>query len=106
MTMLLLLSVLGSTPPQLQNPDQILMREYPGDALFEAAEGVVRVSLRIGKNGRAKGCKVVQSSGYRSLDLATCRNLQGRARFTPATDDAGNVVEGSYKYEMTWRLSR
>jgi protein TonB len=101
---LMFLASLASLAAQASAPPQTMMDEYPADALREGAQGLVRVTLRIGTNGRVKSCKVIKSSGHRSLDLATCRNLQARARFTPATDDAGNPREDDYQYEINWRL--
>jgi len=98
------LPALALAMSQASTQPQTMMDEYPADALRDRAQGLVRVNLRIGTNGRVKGCKVIKSSGHRSLDLATCRNLQVRARFKPATDDAGNAVEDDYEYEMNWRL--
>jgi TonB family protein len=103
-TMSILLAAIALIAAQAPAPPQAMTEEYLSDALREGAQGLVRVNLRIGTNGRVKGCKVIKSSGHRSLDLATCRNLQARARFTPATDDAGNLIENDYEYEMNWRL--
>ena len=78
--------------------------DYPVDALNRNEQGTTTVELRIDENGRVSGCSVQESSGSRSLDAATCKVLRQRARFTPATDDAGRPVPDSYTQRITWRL--
>ncbi len=78
--------------------------DYPETAIDREEQGSVRVSLQIGTTGRVTGCSVTSSSGSRTLDQATCRILQSRARFTPATDSSGNPTSGSFSQTITWRL--
>lgn len=78
--------------------------DYPAAALRSEAEGTTRFSLTIGTNGRVTGCSVTGSSGNSSLDSATCRILQSRARYTPARDQNGNPTTGQDRGSVTWRL--
>jgi periplasmic protein TonB len=78
--------------------------DYPASALEREEEGAVTVSLTIGTNGRVSGCSVTSSSGSRALDQATCRILQGRARFTPARDSNGNPTTDTFTQRIRWQL--
>lgn len=78
--------------------------DYPASAIQLGQEGQVRVALRVDAVGRAVGCSVLESSRSANLDLATCRLLQSRARFTPAKDDKGQAVEGAVRTAVRWVL--
>lgn len=78
--------------------------DYPSQARREGREGVVGVSLRIGVDGIVSTCQVTRSSSTQALDEATCRLIQRRARFRPATDASGQAVEGSYSTSVRWVL--
>jgi protein TonB len=78
--------------------------DYPQDAIRNEETGTVTVSLSIGTNGRVTGCSVIGSSGSSSLDRATCRVLQSRARFTPAKLSNGQPTTDTYTQRITWRL--
>ena len=81
--------------------------DYPSRALRNEEQGTVRARLTIDSRGRVSGCTITQSSGSAELDSTTCRLLERRARFDPATDSNGNRVEGSYTTPpITWRIPR
>ena len=69
--------------------DLISQDDYPASALARREEGRVGFALEVGENGRVTGCTITRSSGSRVLDVATCRLMQSRARFTPALDSNG-----------------
>ena len=78
--------------------------DYPEAAAEANVTGSTTVSLQIGTTGRVTGCSVISSSGNRSLDAATCRVLESRARFTPARDSNGNATSDTKTQTVTWRL--
>lgn len=78
--------------------------DYPPSAIRAEEEGVVGISLRIDADGRIDSCTVTASSGHASLDQATCRLYQRRARFTPARDDAGTPVASTFTDRVRWQL--
>jgi protein TonB len=79
--------------------------DYPADAQHKGEEGTVQAALSIDASGRVTNCTIVRSSTYASLDDATCRILQRRARFRPARDAAGNpVADRIVAPPVTWRL--
>ena len=78
--------------------------DYPADAQMRDEQGTVRVELEIDRRGRVSRCNVLDSSGSSSLDSATCRILERRARFTAAHDSSGRAVRDTYIQSITWRL--
>jgi protein TonB len=58
----------------------------------------VLVSFDVQLNGRASGCRVIQSSGVASIDAETCRLVTAKLRFRPARDRQGNPVVERYGY--------
>ena len=80
--------------------------DYPARSLRDEVEGTTGFRLTIGRDGVPTGCTVTRSSGSADLDEATCRSLGKRARFSPATDAAGNPVEGSWTSRVRWEIPR
>jgi TonB family protein len=78
--------------------------DYPAEAVAKGEEGAVGFRLEVGANGRVTGCTIIQSSGSASLDSATCRLMQARARFTPAIDSRGRPTADSVASRLVWRL--
>jgi protein TonB len=78
--------------------------DYPARALREEREGTTRFRVIVGADGRVKGCEVTASSGSPDLDAATCANVAMRARFSPATDESGARVAGSYSSAVRWEI--
>jgi TonB family protein len=78
--------------------------DYPPSAIRHREQGTVRFRLDVGAQGRVTACTVVSSSGSAILDATTCRILRARARFTPATDGAGNPVADSVDGAIHWIL--
>lgn len=85
-------------------PSLISPGDYPPSALRNDEQGTVGFRLDIGADGRVRSCSVITSSGSSSLDAATCRIMHSRASFTPATNDKGQSVDGSYQGRIAWRL--
>ena len=56
------------------------------------------VAVRVQLDGRATGCKINRSSGVPAIDQWTCRLVETRLRFRPATDDRGRPVVAWYGY--------
>ena len=68
---------------------------WPGRAVSS-----FRVS--VGADGRVTDCSIVKSSGYESLDRATCSALLRRGRFYPARNAAGEAVAGQWSGQALW----
>jgi TonB family protein len=80
--------------------------DYPAAALAKGEQGTVEARLSIDETGRVSGCTILQSSGSRSLDDATCSILERRARFYPARDSQGRAIASSVVTPpVAWRLA-
>lgn len=77
--------------------------DYPAASLRAEEEGVVRVKFEINEQGRVDVCSVVQSSGFPRLDDATCKVIQRRWRYKPATE-GGKPVRSTQTQPVRWRL--
>ena len=80
--------------------------DYPPSALRNNEAGTVSFKLDVGPDGRVTNCTVTGSSGFADLDQTACRLLTRRARFTPAKDQAGNGIAGSYSSRFTWQIPK
>lgn len=78
--------------------------DYPSRALREEREGSTAFRVNIDASGRVTSCQVTRSSGHSDLDDATCKNIQRRARFRPATDGNGNEVSGTWSSQVRWQI--
>lgn len=68
---------------------------WPGEAM-------VAYRVWIGKDGRVARCMIVRSTGYGSLDRATCEALTRYGRFEPARDAEGRAVPGLWSGRTLW----
>lgn len=93
----------GSTPRPLNASSWVSIRDYPAESLTEHAQGTVGVQLAIDSEGYVSGCTVSSSSGFRSLDTATCSLIFMRGRFSPAHDAADQPTASIYATKVTWR---
>ncbi|WP_310474367.1 energy transducer TonB [Sandarakinorhabdus sp.] len=78
--------------------------DYPSASRAAEEEGVTRVSYVVGTDGRVSQCEVVQGSGFKRLDDATCSIIMRRFRFNPATRD-GQAVPERKTQPVRWRLT-
>ncbi|HWW58002.1 MAG TPA: energy transducer TonB, partial [Sphingopyxis sp.] len=80
--------------------------DYPRDASRAKIGGEVEVRFTIEASGRVSGCRVTRSSGDATLDETTCRLIEERFRFKPATNAAGAPVASPYGWRQSWWLER
>lgn len=76
--------------------------DYPVSSLRRNEQGAVRFELAVAADGAVRGCRITASSGFAELDAATCRLVTRRARFSAATGDAGQPVDGTYAGSIRW----
>lgn len=76
--------------------------DYSSSDIRAERQGTARFTLSIGTDGKVKSCSIVQSTGFASLDAATCKYVSRRARFETALDDAGAPATGSYSGSIRW----
>lgn len=80
--------------------------DYPFYDAVNNNEGMTTFLLTIGADGATTGCRIIESSGFRSLDAKTCELLLARAVFLPAEDREGRAVQSFYINRFWWRASR
>ena len=78
--------------------------DYPADDLRRGNQGITRFRLTVDARGKVQDCTVTGSSGFVSLDRVACAKLASRAKFTPATDEAGEKVAGTYASAVRWEI--
>lgn len=78
---------------------------YPAKALQEEREGVSRVAMTIGTDGRIAACQVTISSGHADLDAASCRAARTVVYF-PATNAAGEPIEKQVVQNLDWKIAK
>ncbi|WP_430637384.1 TonB family protein [Sphingomonas hankookensis] len=93
----------SSTPRPLNASSWVSIKDYPAESLTEHAQGTVGLELAIDPAGYVSGCTVSSSSGFRSLDTATCSLIFVRGRFSAAHDAAGRPTASMYATKITWR---
>ena len=79
--------------------------DYPVDAKRARQQGRVAILLTIGTDGRVKNCQITASSGFASLDAATCALAARRGRFYSKAGDDGTPVDYSYPLATRWDLT-
>jgi TonB family protein len=78
----------------------ITASDYPSGV---KAEGNTRFEMRVGADGKPQSCYITVSSGKEALDKATCNAFMRRARFSPAKDSSGRMIEGRYRGNVAWK---
>lgn len=91
----------GGRPAQRQS-GRLSDRDYPAAAMRAGAAGTVFVRFTVQPNGRVTNCMVTQSSGSSLLDQTTCRLIEARFRYRPATDAAGQPISEQVSTNFTW----
>ena len=76
--------------------------DYPADLGRSHVGGRVSVTFTVQVNGRATGCRVTRSSHVPELDALTCRIVEQRYRFHPATDSYGRPVPDEADLDHDW----
>ena len=74
-------------------------KDYPREvSRYWPRGGAVFIAVRVLPNGRATDCKINRSIGIPAIDQWTCRLVEERAVFRPATDKSGRPVAAWYGY--------
>jgi protein TonB len=88
-------------PPQ-QVAGALTNADYRAARAPNGAHGTVRVTFRVRSDGAADQCRVLTSSGVPVFDEATCRLIQQRFRFRPATGADGRPIDWTVRTDYTW----
>ena len=77
----------------------ITNRDYPAEvSRYWPQGGAVFIAVRVLPNGRATDCKINRSIGISAIDQWTCKLVEERAVFRPATDVNGRPVAAWFGY--------
>lgn len=77
--------------------------DYPASAIEREASGTVYFRLQVGPDGSPSACAVVQPVDP-DLDATTCRIVMTRGHFSPARDERGTAIAGTYSGRIRWVL--
>jgi protein TonB len=80
----------------------VTQNDYSPSDIRSERQGTARFTLGIGIDGKVTSCTILQSTGFDSLDAATCKFVSRRARFEAALDDSGAPIAGSYMGSIRW----
>ena len=75
--------------------------DHPDRGLTDRVE-TVAVRFLVGADGRVRDCAVTRSSGNPRVDSTTCRLIEQRFRYRPATDAGGNPVPSVVSTIFSW----
>ena len=78
--------------------------EFPTEAQKMHEQGATRYQLMVDEKGSVAGCDVLASSGAPVLDSTGCDLIRRKARFTPATNSAGQPVRSVFTTSpLSWQ---
>jgi len=80
--------------------------DYPRVDFFNRNEGITSFLLNVDATGAVTHCRIIDSSGFLSLDKRACSLLMTRAAFDPARDADGNPVASYYINRVRWEVPR
>lgn len=81
---------------------RIAFRDLPEGILAEGEEAAVEVVFAVNPDGTASQCQVERSSGHPAIDRLTCRLIEQRFRYRPATNRYGRPVRAMVGETHTW----
>jgi protein TonB len=91
--------------PAMRQDGLIGASAYPPEALRMRQEGTTTLAVHVNSKGKVSTCTIAESSGFSSLDDASCAFVR-RVRFDPARSEDGRVVEGDTQFPMKWHLPK
>lgn len=91
-------------PEPIAESFEALEQDYPPASLLRGETGLSRIAVRVEPDGTASECAVLDSSGYRDLDVRACQIALCRWRFNPATV-AGKPVAAVTIRNYRWSIS-
>ncbi len=78
------------------------VRDYPTEAKRKRMPIRIELRLLIDGKGQAVDCVVVTSTGFPAEDETLCNTAKKRARYKPATDQAGQPIGGEAMMAGGW----
>ncbi|WP_426264080.1 energy transducer TonB [Sphingomonas sp. PWP1-2] len=78
--------------------------DYPSEALSAGSAGTTMMIWAIQPDGKVGDCRIIQSSGSKSLDLASCAAVTKRGRYAPPLGYDGKPTTVHAMRYVNWRL--
>jgi TonB family protein len=103
----LLVTVPATALAQVGPADPLVIATAPTYKLRAAPRkpaGLVQATVRVGVDGRVSNVTVTQNGAEKGYDEEAVKVLQS-ARFRPAIDDQGRVIEGNVDMKLEFRVS-
>jgi protein TonB len=94
----------GRLTPARRVSGELTDKDYRRLAKGREINGRVFVRYTVRPDGRVSGCTVTRSIGWPDLDAATCRLIEQRFRYRPATDPQGRPVPFVKDTNFRWSL--
>lgn len=92
----------GINPPVLIEGN-ITRRDYPRELRDQPlVRGRMTLQFTITAEGRVRNCRAIQSSGNAILDRDTCRLMEERYRYRPATNGLGQPIPIVGRASRVW----
>ena len=76
--------------------------DWPADAIRARVSGRSLIAWKIKADGKPAECRIITSSGHRSLDVMACAVVIERGAYTPALDHAGQPMTTYETQNVTW----
>ena len=93
----------GVATPPVHIAGALTDADYARTSHPRGATGTVYIAFRVRADGSVDQCRVTRTSGYPSIDEATCRLFQQRFRFRPARNASGQPIDYTMSTVFTWR---
>lgn len=78
--------------------------DYPSEARSARDQGTTMMIWAIQPDGKVADCRVIRSSGSKSLDLASCATVTKRGRYAPPLGYDGKPTTVHAMRYVNWRL--
>ncbi|MBV9528414.1 TonB family protein [Sphingomonas sp.] len=88
-----------ATFPQMDTLD-IQPSDVPKDVYRHGAVGNVDGRVTVAANGKASNCRVIESSGWPTLDAKACELMVSRGIFKPAKAKDGSAMGAPYFFQF------
>lgn len=83
---------------------RVQLANYPRGALRRGEQGTVGISVTVDRQGRLRECAVSKSSGFASLDEATCDFLFSHAQIAAYVAPGGGGPTTRQEGQVVWTL--
>lgn len=90
-----------ATTPAVDDEHFAGIAQRAAEALRRDEQGTAGALVVVGKSGEVQDCRIIQSSGVRALDVATCDSLR-RSKFTPGLNAAGEPIDAPTTFHVHW----